>query len=539
MRCYLCPLAPAFLLLVSAVLSQGVLKAAHDLSPETEKRLQDLKLSYEGFLLKHATFPYEAAIKALNAVVLPALEREAASAAQRKDLDSLVRIKTDVERVKSGALLTETQELPPSSLKNIYATYELELGKIEAARKAKAADAVRRYDQGLKLVQDEMTMTQQVEVALAVKQLRDGLQPEYNAVSSLSSSNDGAIKQKGEGSMFGSDMPLNWTYHTSLEAAASGRLELLADGKAVFSGNTRNKNSGALEELKAEGSWQVGKKPGTLKLSFAKFPNEVWEVTLNGKTARLDGREVGTRYLKAVEELPASLDGPSSGSSLEDLVKSLGGSMTPGTGGLAFSFTGKRLTTAELLQLGAFKKIQAFDWNGGGGLDDAGMAAFEGMRDLYGLMLWSVGKFSDEGLRHLKNCRKLEYLNIGSNTGDFTGEGLKYLAGCSELRSLTLNFSAKLEGKNLRHLIGLEVLEELLVSHCKGIQDEHVDLLLQMPSLTRLALHGTSITNKGLLKLAALPNLQKLDAGAPGVTKEGIEALKQALPKATIGYINP
>jgi len=145
--------------MLSTVLTQVRLCAAPDLPPEVERRLQDLKLSYEGFVLKNATFSYEVAIKALNAVVLPALEREATSAAQRKDLDSLVRIKTDVERVKSGALLTETQELPPSSLKNIYATCQLELGKIEASRKAKTADAVRRYDQGLKLIQYEMTMT--------------------------------------------------------------------------------------------------------------------------------------------------------------------------------------------------------------------------------------------------------------------------------------------------------------------------------------------------------------------------------------------
>lgn len=531
-------MAPSFLPMVSAVLLQGGLSAAEDLPPEVEKRLQELKLSYEGFLLKNATFPYDAAVKALNAMVLPALEREATNAAQRRDLEVLVRIKADVEMVKAGMLLTDAAEPPPPALKNLYATYGLELGKIEAARKAKTADAARRYDQGLKLVQDEMTMAQEVEAALVVKELRDALQQATNSVTAVSSS-EGATWQQSSGEKAADyDFPLIWTYHTSPESAGEGKLVLQLDGKALFSGVTRNQNSRAWEELKAEGVWHVGKKPHTLRLSFPKFLNEVWEVTISGQTARIDGRDVGPRYLKAAAETPAEDDG-SAPATLYSLVKSLGGAITPGTDGLAISFTGKRLTTDELLQLGSFKKIQVFDWNGGGGLDDAGMAAFEGMRDLYGLMLWSVGKISDEGLRHLRGCRKLEYLNIGVNTGNFTGVGLKYITGCSELRSLTLNFCGKFDGENLRYLIGLKGLEHLLMSGCRGVTDEHVDLLLQMPSLTTLMLRATSISDKGLLKLAALPNLQEVHASAPTISQNGIDALKRLLPELKLEYFTP
>lgn len=142
---------------------------------DAQQRLETLKSGFESFVLKSVAIPYEEGIKALNAKVKPALERESASAAKRKDLDALVRIKADIERTGLGLLLTDADAPPPDSLKNLYAAYKIEAAKIEAIRKVALTDAKQRYDKGLAQIQDELTAAQNVEGALHVKEIRESL----------------------------------------------------------------------------------------------------------------------------------------------------------------------------------------------------------------------------------------------------------------------------------------------------------------------------------------------------------------------------
>jgi len=163
---------PAIALFVFAC---GFALAEPDIPADVQQRLEVLKTGFESFVLKSVTIPYEEGVKALNAKVRPALERESAATAKRKDLDGLVRIKADLERTEKGLLLTEAEAPPPESLKNLYAAYKLELAKIESARKYAFTDARQRYDKGLAQIQDELTTAQKVEGALEVKQLRENL----------------------------------------------------------------------------------------------------------------------------------------------------------------------------------------------------------------------------------------------------------------------------------------------------------------------------------------------------------------------------
>jgi hypothetical protein len=145
------------------------------LPPEVQHRLEALKTSYEAFDLKSSKAPYLEAIKALNASVKPVLERVNSTAVQQKDLDALVRIKSDSERIGKGQVLTAADTPPPPALKSVYATYQLELDKLQSAQKASCADARQRYDKGLAQLQDELTTQQKLEAALHVKQLREAL----------------------------------------------------------------------------------------------------------------------------------------------------------------------------------------------------------------------------------------------------------------------------------------------------------------------------------------------------------------------------
>jgi len=180
----------AFLTISALPLAFDVNAAEPAMPLDVQQRLEVLKTAFDAFVLKSVSVPYEEAIKALNAKAKPALERASVIAAERKDLNYLVRIKSDIERVTNGLLLTETDAPPPdffnpdtkidlgaksASLKNIYAAYRLELAKIESAKKSSLADAKKRYDTGLLQIQGELTAAQNVEAALQVRQLRENL----------------------------------------------------------------------------------------------------------------------------------------------------------------------------------------------------------------------------------------------------------------------------------------------------------------------------------------------------------------------------
>ncbi|MBN8421519.1 MAG: SUMF1/EgtB/PvdO family nonheme iron enzyme [Verrucomicrobia bacterium] len=168
-------LSLALLACLALVFASSPHAAEPALPVEAQQRLETLKSGFESFVLKSVAIPYEEGIKALNAKVKPALERESAAAAKRKDLDALVRIKADIERTGQGLLLTDADSPPPDSLKNLYAAYKIEAGKIEAIRKLALTDAKQRYDKGLAQIQDELTAAQNVEGALHVKEIRESL----------------------------------------------------------------------------------------------------------------------------------------------------------------------------------------------------------------------------------------------------------------------------------------------------------------------------------------------------------------------------
>ncbi|WP_395717359.1 formylglycine-generating enzyme family protein [Prosthecobacter sp.] len=169
------PFTSTVLLFAALFLSWAVRGDDSVMPPEAQKRLDSLKAGYESYVLQNVTKPFDDGLKALNEKVKPALQRASAEAAQRKDLDALVRIKADIERTNAGGMLTDSSDTPPELLKHIYATYKLELGKLDSAKKTSLADAKQRYDKGLTQIQDELTTAQKVEGALLVKQMRESL----------------------------------------------------------------------------------------------------------------------------------------------------------------------------------------------------------------------------------------------------------------------------------------------------------------------------------------------------------------------------
>lgn len=82
-------------------------------------------------------------------------------------------------------------------------------------------------------------------------------------------------------------MPRTWSYHVNPDAKETAWLRLLPEGVlewhdslAIKSGTWKPKQNGVLIE----------------------FEKEHWDVTMTGKTATIEGRSVGTRYLKVKDD---------------------------------------------------------------------------------------------------------------------------------------------------------------------------------------------------------------------------------------------
>ncbi len=241
---------------------------------------------------------------------------------------------------------------------------------------------------------------------------------------------------------------------------------------------------------------------------------------------------------KTNAEVPAAVAPAVAGASkpVSELVKSLGGTCVNGSGGEEISFVRASLTAADLLQMGSARRMKIFSWNGGTGLTDEGLAAFAGMKNLTNLFLWGAGRLTDEGLKHLADCDKLEVLNIGSNGDGITGTGFESLGQCQALRQLTLNALPKIEGQNLRYLAKLKSFEILFLSGCKGVKDADMEWVGQMLTLKTLHLGNTSVTDAGLAKLTGLRHLKELFVSAPQVTPEGLEVLKKIRPYLVVTF---
>jgi hypothetical protein len=247
-------------------------------APEVQHRLDLLKTGYETYLLKTADVPFEEKLQQLNTQVRPLLERESAAAAQRKDLDALVRIKADIERLDQGQALTTTDAPPPAALQPLYTTYRQEFDKLTSAQKASRADAKQRYDKGLTQVQDDLTTQQEVAAALRVKQLREAL---------VSSEPEAAAP------ITPATLPEVWTYHKTADESSVAVIHFLPDGRFEYD-DSKGKHTG---------TWKAGKRPHTLT---AKFDAEVWQITVTGATGTIERPGTGTRYMKVKNLAPGS-----------------------------------------------------------------------------------------------------------------------------------------------------------------------------------------------------------------------------------------
>jgi hypothetical protein len=171
---------------------------------------------------------------------------------------------------------------------------------------------------------------------------------------------------------------------------------------------------------------------------------------------------------------------------------------------------------------------------------DEGMAAISRVSTLETLAVHAQ-EVTDEGVRHLSRMRKLRGLFLWAPK--VTDRGAKSLAKLEDLDGLSLH-DTQVTDDGLMSLCSLTNLSKLRVTQQtrslkrRQITDKGVYHVSRFTKLTDLSLDGNRITDQGLMQLASLQNLRRLDVECfrPKYSVRGIKTLQVKLPLLTVRH---
>jgi len=153
-------------------------------------------------------------------------------------------------------------------------------------------------------------------------------------------------------------------------------------------------------------------------------------------------------------------------------------------------------------------------------LNDAGFAALAEMRGLKGLAV-SCKFVGDAALAKLPTFPALKELM----PMDVSDEGFRHVGQCKQLESLVLMYCRDTTDAATEHIQTLPDLKKYHAGYTR-ITDRSLELLSRMNSLEQVSFEGCKwITDAGLASLATLPHLREFSIGnSPRVTRAGISA---------------
>jgi len=195
----------------------------------------------------------------------------------------------------------------------------------------------------------------------------------------------------------------------------------------------------------------------------------------------------------------------------------------------------REVTADELRELSRWKSLRRLTLIHAR-LSDEALGALAALSTVEELRLEDCG-LTDERLRYLQvsgaGPPKLTSLVLERN--EIEGPGLAHLAKLN-LTSLGLEFN-NLRDETLEHLAQLKSLERLSLSYCRGVTDAGLRSgpLAAMSRLKHLGLRGLSqVTDGALDDLTKFGHLEHLTIRETKISWDGVERLKQALPKTVV-----
>lgn len=128
------------------------------------------------------------------------------------------------------------------------------------------------------------------------------------------------------------------------------------------------------------------------------------------------------------------------------------------------------------------------------------------------------------GLRYLKG-EGVEELSLDHTpTGDSAMQVLS--ESLPDLKCLYLEYNTAVTGAGIKSLANMKALNELTLNGNKNIVDSDVETIVNnFPSLTRLSLLGTSVTDKGVVKLKKKRKLEHLYLDSTNISDRSIDAI--------------
>ncbi|HRE99522.1 MAG TPA: hypothetical protein PLI18_03330 [Pirellulaceae bacterium] len=129
----------------------------------------------------------------------------------------------------------------------------------------------------------------------------------------------------------------------------------------------------------------------------------------------------------------------------------------------------------------------------------------------------------DPGLAKLVTLKELKHLQLFRC--DVTDEGFRSIAQLPKIEQIRCG-QTRVSDKALEHIKDLRTVTALDLSDCNQVTSVGVGIIAGFPKLRFLKLWGKQIDDAGILKLAALENLEVVGLNDTAVTNEGMKAFR-------------
>lgn len=191
------------------------------------------------------------------------------------------------------------------------------------------------------------------------------------------------------------------------------------------------------------------------------------------------------------------------------------------------------ITDPALNHLATLENLKSLSLEGSEGIDGSGFDSLSGLTALGEVNLMGTGVLPD----HAGNLQALSHVPVirldSQLVNDEVAEVLGTLSG---LERLSL-YKSSITDAGLVPLARLEQLRRLELSECSQLTSAGLEAFQSHPSLAELDLSGCrKVGNECVSHLATIPTLQRVQLQDTAFNREGAEALKDKLPECTIVF---